>query len=970
MTTAPGAAGSSTPPPSPPGSERPLSFNEAFKEELQALRPGKFDDFSAKGYVGWDEGDEAWARNKDERSQNLRSLYDRIGEPESARGVKPLVALCLSGGGIRSATFNLGVLQALARIGLLGRFDYLSSVSGGGYIAGWLKAWMLRNPDGSAAVIDALGNPKSKAPKHPLDPEPKPIDRLREYSNYLTPKVGLFSLDSWAVAATYLRNLILNWMVILPALALLTTISQVGFIITQALWDPHAAVLPTLGITWLNLLLIAAVVLGLVAAYNIHRYRRGPKETSQNRIMVGGILPLVGSMLLLSGAALWLPFQWESHLPRAVAYPESKSLISNGDVWIFALVWCVGVPLVGWVIREPAWRRTQKYAWPWQELVALILSGGVSAALLVWLAHEVHPLLLSRPALYVVFAFPALLLVYLVARTLFPAFASMTEGRRPRGPDSVAGAADREWWARLSGWILLILLGWVLISSLSLLGGPFLSWLGKQKEYLPQLVAALGGVSGIVTALLGGSGDAPSGRAGGQTGSRVKAWIVALAAPLFCVSLGVLLAYAAMWLGRLLTQDNDLLRTRYLMGGKAHYVELGTLGLYLLVPLVLAIAALFMSFFVNVNRFSLHGFYRDRLIRAYLGASNPSRKPNAFTGFDVADDLRLASLRDQSARLPLPVINTALNLVMGQSKLAWQQRKAESFSMTPYHCGNFHEGYRRTEQYGGPAGISLGSAMTVSGAAANPNMGYHSSPTITFLMGLFNARLGAWLGNTNERGNVKYRLEGPRGALRPLFSDLFGLSNAQARYVNLSDGGHFDNLGLYEMVLRRCRYILVSDAGRDPVSALGDLGNVIRKVRIDFGVSIDFTSAIRILPRSEKEIGLYCAVAEIQYKGADGASVENGTLVYIKPTLTGRGKPIPYDVISYSKTKEDFPHESTTDQWFDEAQFESYRALGFHLLMQIVNPNGRDPASIAVPTFPEFIKEVQEYIKDPPAKTP
>src|SRR4029453_13086223 len=138
---------------------------------------------------------------------------------------------------------------------------------------------------------------------------------------------------------------------------------------------------------------------------------------------------------------------------------------------------------------------------------------------------------------------------------------------------------------------------------------------------------------------------------------------------------------------------------------------------------------------------------------------------------------------------------------------------------------------------------------------------------------------------------------------------------------------------------------------------------------IDFGVSIEFTSEIQIVTRGDKA-GLYCAVADIGYKGADGPEVENGKLIYIKPTLRGRGRVIPYDVLSYSNTKEDFPHESTTDQWFDEAQFESYRALGFHVLMQIVNPDGKDPASIAVPSFTEFITAVEEYIKDPTAKTP
>jgi hypothetical protein len=202
-------------------------------------------------------------------------------------------------------------------------------------------------------------------------------------------------------------------------------------------------------------------------------------------------------------------------------------------------------------------------------------------------------------------------------------------------------------------------------------------------------------------------------------------------------------------------------------------------------------------------------------------------------------------------------------------------------------------------------------------------------------MALFNARLGAWLGNTNARGNAIYRLPGPRQAIFPLIAELFGLTSAKSQYINLSDGGHFDNLGLYEMVLRRCRYIFISDAGHDPLCTFEDLGNAIRKIRIDFGIPIAFEKKILILPRSDKETGLYCATAQICYREADGPDVPDGQLVYIKPALTGRGEPIPYDVYSYAQAVQDFPHESTADQWFSESQFESYRALGLHLMEQI-----------------------------------
>ena len=133
-----------------------------------------------------------------------------------------------------------------------------------------------------------------------------------------------------------------------------------------------------------------------------------------------------------------------------------------------------------------------------------------------------------------------------------------------------------------------------------------------------------------------------------------------------------------------------------------------------------------MARYININKFSLHGMYRNRLIRAYLGASNPKRNASRFTGFAQSDNLQM---RDFHANFkPLHVVNLALNVVSGE-RLAWQQRKAQAFSVSPLYCGNHELGYRDSALYGGPDGISLGTAVTISGAAASPNMGYHSPPS-------------------------------------------------------------------------------------------------------------------------------------------------------------------------------------------------------------------------------------------------
>jgi len=390
----------------------------------------------------------------------------------------------------------------------------------------------------------------------------------------------------------------------------------------------------------------------------------------------------------------------------------------------------------------------------------------------------------------------------------------------------------------------------------------------------------------------------------------------------------------------------------------------------------LALLGVLASRIVNVNRFSLHGMYRNRLVRAYLGASNcavdgtEQRTPDPFTGFALNDNFPLHRLctpagATGTAVRPLSIINTTLNLVNG-NKLAWQQRKAESFSMSPLFCGSWLEGYRKSTEYGGPGGITVGTAVTISGAAASPNSGYSSSPVLGFLMAMFNVRLGAWLGNTNENGDRTYTHPGPRLSIVPMIAEMLGLTNSNRGYVNLSDGGHFDNLGLYEVVLRRCRHVLVSDAGQDGSFSFEDLGNSIRKIRIDFGINIVFEK-IQILPNTPEKEGMCCAIARIRYSDVDDTPPErDGLLVYIKPSLRGRGTQVPYDIYSYARECDAFPHEPTTDQWFSESQFESYRALGAHIMDQMTHQLGSNNDAC----FTDFYSSVQTYLAPAPALAP
>ena len=910
-------------------SNQRATLNRVLLDEFRQLGVPEVEDIAAAGFGDDDKQDREY------RAQNLREIFYRLDRTQ-------LSALCLSGGGIRSATFNLGVIQALARIGLLDKFDYLSSVSGGGYIASWLRTWMRR--EGSANVIQKLARGTGE---DPLQPEPAQVSALREFSNYLTPKLGLFSADTWSVAAIVVRNLILNWLVILPLLGAVIAIPQVLLLLVQA---KNFGEGPGRVLFW------AALGVELVASVLLYLFRRFKKEpgTPQGTFVWACALPVWLAAATLATSALGLPLPW-------VTGDATEGPGSMRSLYVFAATWCIAIPVVGWALSEivalttsPPNTQSKRRDSVFWELPALILSGIVAGLILVAVIVHWLPYLRNHAAWYVILATPLLLGIYLIARALFVAIASLGEERGANYD------ADREWWGRLSGWILIAIFAWIAIAGLSLLGSylPFVreDWSGR----IQAGIAALGGVSGLAAALVGGGSKTPGTPEAGKP-PLLHRIALAAAAPLFAVCVLLLVGCGTAYLIEKVT-GAEVLGFHTNDAATSQSASIRASAIAMIVPVGLLILSWITGRVVNVNRFSLHGMYRNRLVRAYLGASNVDRKPDPFTGFAPQDNVRLHDLwQEDHATRPLPIINTTLNLV-GGGTLAWQQRKAESFSMTPFYCGNFREGYRTSQHYGGPDGISVGTAVTTSGAAANPNMGFASAPTISFLMALFNARLGAWLGNTNERGERTFQQPGPRHAWKPLLAELFGLTTRHGRYVNLSDGGHFDNLGLYEVVLRRCRNILVCDAGQDRTYAFDDLGNAIRKIRIDFGIPIEFTQRIEILPGAEDEkgVGLYCSLAEIRYDAVDG-DVTNGHLVYVKPTLRGRrgrdGSDLPYDVYSYSKGQPEFPHEPTSDQWFSESQFESYRMLGFHTLSQIAGLDDGQPAD----TFATFLDAVKKY---------
>jgi hypothetical protein len=345
-------------------------------------------------------------------------------------------------------------------------------------------------------------------------------------------------------------------------------------------------------------------------------------------------------------------------------------------------------------------------------------------------------------------------------------------------------------------------------------------------------------------------------------------------------------------------------------------------------------AALGLGWVIDPNLVSFHGFYRARLARAYLGASNPHRARTQadITDAVAGDDLPLATVANTQRGAPYHLINATLNLTASRD-LATRQRVAAHFLLSPLYCGSPRTGFRPTSRYMGGS-LSLATAVAISGAAASPVAGtLRLSSAQAMLFTLLNIRLGFWAPNPR-----KSSWSSPQAQLWPFLTlwEFLSQTDGNSLYCYLSDGGHFENSSLYGLVQRACQVIVVVDCGQDPSPLRwSDLGNAIRMCRLDFGAEIDIDVSgvtsespvpavkgrIRYSPEHLAQLGL--SPEEIQARS-------EGTLIWVKPirplASVLRGECA--DVLQYASVSEDFPQQSTADLSYDEAQFESYRKWG------------------------------------------
>lgn len=867
---------------------------------------------------------------------NTSSTYtDPYKKAEELR----LCALAFSGGGIRSATFNLGILQGLAKKGVLENFDYLSTVSGGGYIGSWLTTWIKR--DGAISKVSSRLNTDRSS--DPAGEELWPIKWLRMFSNYFAPNSNVLSIDSWTIGMTWLRNTLMNQTIIF---LLIMAIMFAGRGLFE-IWD-KMIVWPTGffnkdAYLQTNILILSITLLlpvSLLAGIGMHAYNSTGVRIFKVKREDTGIIALMMLALVFSGAFLisgflYSTYKWADplfHLPFMTLITMVAPALTPAAMVTFAAL--ISIAVIGKYHNcFGSFGINNKAAW-----VILIITAGIAAlaaqfclavtwSILLKLSQIVIPFqeggigpneIKSSNALGFLLGVPLIIEVFTITVVVRMALLGKYF------PDE-----RREWWGRIGAVVHRITFLWLLVMSAALFGSDFFNYAIKNWGHTAW--GALGGwITLVGLAVKAGKSSNTSGK-GEEKGLFAKFLnLFSIAGPYLFV-LGML-----VFLPRLLTPLLNL------TGRVFKLVEVNPISVSFILAIILGCFAYVLARQTGVNEFSMHHFYRNRLVRAYLGATRRraqrDKTSNPFTGFDSLDDEKLSKFTNENGYFgPYPILNTALNATQ-VTELDRQDRKAESFIFSPLFCGfdfsssrssanlnvkSYDYAYRQTKEFayknGGPG---IGTAMAISGAAVNPNQGYHSSPATAFLLTVFNVQMGWWIGNPRKR---TWKYSDPRSGLAYIVNSLIGQTNTRNKFLCLSDGGHFDNMGLYELIRRRCSIIILSDAEQDGRFTCEGFANAVRRCRIDFGAEIDIDLQ-KITTRNNRNLSAsHFAIGTIRYAGDDKPS---GKLLYIKSSVTGDE---PVDVHEYSIKNATFPHQSTSDQFFDEMQFESYRKLGLHI---------------------------------------
>ena len=785
---------------------------------------------------------------------------------------KGFIGLAFSGGGIRSATFNLGILQALNSLGIFKCVDYLSTVSGGGYIGSCVSA-LYASLDKETQESGALkkhddsqndkNNDQSNISVFPLEHiqgerESSVFRYLRNHANYLAP--GGFT-DALRIPAILLRGIVINFLVLLPYL-LLASILTVWLMPTAN----HIAGTETIN---------AFGLFELSSRFILTKY-------------------LIGFFII---AMALFPLFWR--LMRSKNPKKNMSAWNRRErIGKFIGGYIVATGIIAFVELQPIAiqfihdAETDSF----NSVDMSMLTGGIGATFAMFANHLLPKItkLIGALSVYFIgaFGFATIWLVYL-------ALCNAAVDWEIASHELVIDNANRF----INDYERLQL---IIIAAICVVAGY---------QWLKGRVAFINFQSSVILV-----------------------WTLVISG---LAAFGYHYFVNEIPIAKLSTVDL-----------KAEHLAL--LANYSTVGFILWLYSLAC---VDVNFTSVHRFYRDKLSNAYIiGMKNNGNNKHDECRSKVihTEGLKLSSLN--SYRAPYHLINTLLNLEK-TTESHQNGRRGDFFIFSKKYIGGEITGYCKTKNMEAVSRhIDLATAMAISGAAAAPNAGKVTVKPLIFIMAMLNIRLNYWLvnpANINGKKPRFYNCVLTRVGPAYLFRELLGKPDAKHHFVDLSDGGHIENLGVYELLRRQCRLIIAGDGEADKQLTFQGLSEVIRMAQIDMGIKIDMQGLDEIR-RGEQ----HHAIGTIHYGGG-----RIGKLIYLKSSLLGdnnlkatlskkqyttspeRDDNLMYNdnayIAHYKANNPDFPHQSTADQFFDEAQFECYRALGYQVAMSSLSKSSK-----------------------------
>ncbi|PSO26986.1 patatin-like phospholipase family protein [Bradyrhizobium sp. MOS002] len=952
---------------------------------------------------------------RDAQAQLIRAERNALNEGRMARrGVGPefpWTGLALSGGGIRSATFSLGVLQALARNDILKHFDFISSVSGGGYIGASLQWWWTQGQNGVGPENFPYGPGSVGADQTPpfaTKQQRSRLSFLRSHGKYLIPGQGI---NIWSALAVVLRTVLLSVVVWIPLLTLLTfLILLVDFHVvdkainaTSGRPETHPAISSP----------FASFFTGReVAKLDVDKPEVAKAEQPAAKTSPSANLGPSGADSTPAAPGI------EAVKQKSDIVNENETAVDNGKTATAP----AASPEPSSADATPATKGIEDA----KHKSDIVNRSGTAAndgkrkdaRLRQALAEALAP-----RTLFAVLHWLALLgaALFVVVALVFALLSGASEKPRPKGIG---------FWLLLAlGVICLVIAGfllsrkeladfvdmdWVLVVLFSLVGATIVGrsavdsdpsgsyslrrnlelWFGRW--FLRWVVIAVLGivpllplyaisasadklgsswhVVGAVLTILSGAISALYGYY-----LKLKNWMPGLAGQIFAPAgaavflLGTLTISYTLSIFAIASLTTDAKALADELADTRHLLQQ-------IFPPVFILAIL-VGWLANLNHVGLHRFYRDRLMEVFMPrpAAVRQNRVSASTGADLLNvgDLKssggMAGQPRDLGRVPYPLVN-AFAFLTDSSDGRVELRGGDNFLISPLYVGSRVTGWRKTNDYcdiHGP--LTLATAMAVSGAAVNSNAGYIGTGLtrdrlVSAVMTILNMRLGAWI------GNPKQARPGPRRSYVPtmlrrrktpsylfpmLTSGLFSVPTQDSRFIEVSDGGNFENLGIYELIRREVGVILVVDGEADPTLAFPALVSAINRVKEDFGATIRLSNlqgpdqllpsaSLTGYPEGAKFAQSPFMIGEISYAGS-----KKGVLIYIKATLI---KELDFTTYGYRAGSTDFPHEGTEDQFFSEAQFEAYRNLGFVCAERMIagtgiakwiNSDSHPPAQVA-----------------------